>query len=158
MKVFVTGGSGFIGGHLIETLVRGGHEVRALARSASSAAVVGARGAVPVSGDLEQLNDGHVGDAEVVVHAAAYVAEWGTAAQFWTANVEGTERALKAARMAGAITLSARNWRGLPNSHVNGVFLCQKRSLLKPSSIFRTTRSPRRTPSPPRTSTTSWPT
>ena len=49
MKVFVTGGSGFIGGHLIETLVRGGHEVRALARSACSAAVVGARGAVPVT-------------------------------------------------------------------------------------------------------------
>ncbi|XXU80948.1 NAD-dependent epimerase/dehydratase family protein [Sorangium sp. So ce1151] len=33
MKVFVTGGSGFIGGHLIEALVRAGHAVSALARS-----------------------------------------------------------------------------------------------------------------------------
>ncbi|XXY55246.1 NAD-dependent epimerase/dehydratase family protein [Sorangium sp. So ce269] len=33
MEVFVTGGSGLIGGHLIEALVRAGHAVSALARS-----------------------------------------------------------------------------------------------------------------------------
>ena len=37
MKVFVTGGSGFVGGHLIERLVRDGHEVVAMARSDRSA-------------------------------------------------------------------------------------------------------------------------
>lgn len=30
MRVFVTGGSGFVGGHLIERLVRDGHEVVAM--------------------------------------------------------------------------------------------------------------------------------
>lgn len=102
MKVFVTGGSGFVGGHLIEALARGGHQVRALARSDASARAVEALGAVSVRGDLATLSDNHVGEAEVVVHAAAYVEEWGTRAQFWDANVLGTERALKAARMAGA--------------------------------------------------------
>lgn len=102
MKVFVTGGSGFVGGHLIETLARAGHPVRALARSQASADAVAARGASPVLGDLDQLSDAHIGDAEVVIHAAAFVKEWGTREQFWAANVLGTERALKAARLAGA--------------------------------------------------------
>ncbi len=33
MKIFITGGSGFIGSHLLPLLVRGGHEVRCLERS-----------------------------------------------------------------------------------------------------------------------------
>ena len=102
MRVFVTGGSGFVGGHLIEALARAGHTVRALARSDASAQKVAGFGAEPVRGDLDDLNDGHVGDADVVYHAAAYVEEWGTREQFWKANVEGTERALLAAKHAGA--------------------------------------------------------
>ena len=36
MRVFVTGGSGFIGGHVIEKLHASGYEVVALARAAFS--------------------------------------------------------------------------------------------------------------------------
>jgi nucleoside-diphosphate-sugar epimerase len=102
MKVFVTGGSGFVGGHTIEALVRAGHRVRALARSEKSAATVRHYGAEPVEGDLDTLEARHVGDAEGVLHAAAYVEEWGTREQFERANVEGTRRVLAAARAAGA--------------------------------------------------------
>ena len=38
MRALVTGGTGFIGGHLVETLVRRGDEVTALVRSPAKAA------------------------------------------------------------------------------------------------------------------------
>ena len=51
-SAFVTGGSGFIGGRLIERLVADGYGVRALARSDRAAERVRARGAEPERGDL----------------------------------------------------------------------------------------------------------
>ncbi len=50
--VFVTGGSGFVGGAVVEHLVASGVDVRALARSEASADVVVAKGAVPIPGDV----------------------------------------------------------------------------------------------------------
>lgn len=101
MKIFVTGGSGFVGGHLIEALVRRGHDVRALARSDKAAAAVKRYGASPVRGELGAVTRAMMGDAEAVIHAAAFVEEWGTREQFWEANVEGTQNVLDAARAAG---------------------------------------------------------
>ena len=43
--VFVTGGSGFLGGALLDALAERGETVRALARSAAAEAAVAARGA-----------------------------------------------------------------------------------------------------------------
>ena len=53
--VLVTGGSGFVGGALLERLVAQGREVRALARSSDSTARVASLGATPVSGDVLDL-------------------------------------------------------------------------------------------------------
>jgi len=49
---FVTGGSGFVGGKLIQALVSRGWEVRALARGQKAAASVKALGAMPVIAEL----------------------------------------------------------------------------------------------------------
>ena len=90
---FVTGGSGFVGGRLIERLVRDGWTVRALARSDGAADKVEAAGAEPVRGDLGDpaaLQRGARG-AEVAFHAAAKVEDWGDIAEFRRVNVEGTE-------------------------------------------------------------------
>jgi len=101
MRVFVTGGSGFIGGHVIEKFVAAGHDVVALARSESSEKVVKGYGATPVRGDLTNLSAAMMQGCDAVIHAAAFVEEWGTRAEFEEANVHGTQRALDAAKAAG---------------------------------------------------------
>ena len=100
---FVTGGSGFIGGALIERLLAEGWEVRALARSDRAARTVGARGAQAVMGDLDDvpaMTEGARG-ADVAFHAAAHLGEWGARSEFERGNVQGTRNALAAARGAG---------------------------------------------------------
>ncbi|HSE83901.1 MAG TPA: NAD-dependent epimerase/dehydratase family protein, partial [Thermodesulfobacteriota bacterium] len=50
MKAFVTGGTGFIGGHLIKRLLRDGISVKALAREPIKAGNLRKLGAEPVIG------------------------------------------------------------------------------------------------------------
>ena len=100
---FVTGGSGFIGGRLIRRLVGDGRRVRALARSDAAATKVSEAGAEAVRGDLddrESMRRGADG-ADVAVHAAAHLGEWGTRAEFERVNVQGTRNAVEASRAAG---------------------------------------------------------
>jgi nucleoside-diphosphate-sugar epimerase len=56
MHVFVTGGTGHAGSHIIPELVAAGHEVTALARSDESATAVSALGAKVRRGDLGDLD------------------------------------------------------------------------------------------------------
>ncbi|MEA2828874.1 MAG: hypothetical protein QOG43_3313 [Actinomycetota bacterium] len=53
MRVHVTGGSGFLGSHVVTLLVAAGHEVTALARSGAAAQKVTAAGAEAIAGDLD---------------------------------------------------------------------------------------------------------
>jgi len=101
-RVFVTGGSGFVGGRVIRKLRALGVEVAALARSAGSVAAVEALGATAVRGDLDDIAAMQAGmaGADVVVHAAAHVAEHGPLADFLRVTVTGTEHVLAAARAA----------------------------------------------------------
>lgn len=52
MRVFLTGGSGYLGKATVRALRRRGHEVTALARGESSAAALTSLGATPVPGEL----------------------------------------------------------------------------------------------------------
>ncbi|MGW6619625.1 SDR family oxidoreductase [Nocardia sp. NPDC055002] len=72
MRVFVTGGTGHSGSHIIPELVTAGHEVTGLARSDTAAAALYALGAKVRRGDLEDL-DGlkdAAADSEGVIHVA----------------------------------------------------------------------------------------
>ena len=102
-SAFVTGGSGFVGGALIERLRSEGWDVRALARSDAAARKVSERGAEAVTGDLGDtgsLTDGARG-CEVCFHAAAKVEDWGDPADFERMNVHGTQNVIVACREAG---------------------------------------------------------
>jgi nucleoside-diphosphate-sugar epimerase len=73
MRVFLTGGTGYVGSAVLDALVRGGHHVDALVRHNEGAARVQARGAHPVLGDV--LNPATWRDAAAAadgaIHAAA---------------------------------------------------------------------------------------
>lgn len=103
-RVFVTGGSGFVGRALLEELRDRKIAAVALARSDAAAASCAKLGAEVVRGDLDDakaLTEG-IGGCDVVIHAAAHVQEWGPLADFERINVGGTERVLAAAEAAGA--------------------------------------------------------
>ena len=73
MRVFLTGGTGYVGSAVLESLVRGGHHVVALVRHGEAAARVQARGAHPVIGDLlhpAAWRDA-AASADGAIHAAA---------------------------------------------------------------------------------------
>jgi nucleoside-diphosphate-sugar epimerase len=100
---FVTGGSGFVGGRLIERLRGEGITVRALARSDTAAQRVSALGAEAVRGDLSDTDAMRAGaqGCDTAFHAAATLGDWGTREEFERGNVQGTANVLAACEQAG---------------------------------------------------------
>ncbi|MFC1529870.1 NAD-dependent epimerase/dehydratase family protein [Gemmatimonadota bacterium] len=92
MKVFLTGGSGFIGKVTGELLHREGYEVFAIARSAAAAGKVEAWGGTVVEGDITTPGEWQerLRACDAVVHAAASVGDWSKTEEYWSVNVEGT--------------------------------------------------------------------
>lgn len=99
-NIFITGASGFIGG-AIATALSGRHIVQAMSRSAAGDATIRSLGATPVRAELGAVRSEHLSGCDTVIHCAAFVKQWGTRDQFWTANVEGTRQLLTVARQAG---------------------------------------------------------
>jgi len=102
MHIFVTGASGFVGGAATKALVAKGHLVSAMSRSESADAKIRGFGGAPVRCDLENVTPAHVAGADVVLHCAAFVEQWGPPDAWKRFNVDGTARMLAAAREGAA--------------------------------------------------------
>lgn len=98
--VALTGGTGFVGGHILRRLAGAGWQVRALARRTGALPQTSA--ATAVTGDLESeaALAALVTGADTVVHCAGLVAARSDA-EFYRINAEGTARLLRAAGAAG---------------------------------------------------------
>ncbi|SEK22745.1 Nucleoside-diphosphate-sugar epimerase [Roseateles sp. YR242] len=101
-RLFLTGGSGYVGRNLIRHFVGQKVEVVALARSAEARRVVQALGAIPFEGDLfsPHLAAGMQG-CQAFIHAAADTGHGPANADQRRTNVEGTRAVFTAAAQAG---------------------------------------------------------
>ena len=98
MRVCVTGATGFIGGALVDRLLRDGASVRVLARPSPRADALAKRGAEVIQGDLSNSEalDEAVRGTEVVFHTAAMVEGGGSRREFIETNLGGTQQVFEA--------------------------------------------------------------
>jgi nucleoside-diphosphate-sugar epimerase len=98
MKVLVTGGTGFVGHHLIDALLRRGDSVTALIRTPSKAAGLAERGVRLVAGDLGDTASmaAAARHQDVVYHLAGLVTARNEA-EFLAVNRDGAARLAAAA-------------------------------------------------------------
>jgi dihydroflavonol-4-reductase len=105
MRVFVTGGTGFIGGEVVRQLRERGDDLVCLVRNPEKGRKLAELGCELVSGDLgdaDAIRHGMNG-CDGAIHAAAMYEVGIPASQrpaMWEANVAGTERVLSAALAA----------------------------------------------------------
>lgn len=101
-KIFITGGSGFVGQNLIPLLIQKGYSVSALARSQSAISKVENLGAIAVKGDLnnrQAIADG-VKNADTVFHLAASVDFFATEQVLYNLHVKATALLLEESQKA----------------------------------------------------------
>lgn len=103
MTVLVTGGTGFVGSHVISAMLAGGHEVRGLVRSRVKAEALELGSVEWVAGDLSAVDtlEAATRGVSAIVHLAGLVAAR-SELEFMAVNRDGTERLLRAAAGTGA--------------------------------------------------------
>ena len=106
MKVLVTGASGFVGGHMVETLLKAGHAVRGLSRELPTGARLKAGVEYVDGADValsSTLTPQMFHEVDAVVHLIGIIQE-GTGNQtFQRIHVDGTQNLVDAA-MEGGLT------------------------------------------------------
>lgn len=149
MKVFLTGATGFVGGHLLKRLVDEGHTVRALVRDPRNTNIPPNSQIELVHGDVAEgtgLDEGTKG-CDAVIHLVGIIAESGKAT-FESVHHVGTRNVVEAAlrnrigrfvhmsalgvRADGVSEYQTSKWKGEEAVRGSGIPYC----ILRPSLIF----------------------
>ncbi len=99
MNIFITGGTGFIGGHLLKMLSSKGHRIFCLVRNRQKAEIMRKGGITPIFGDIrddnfiKQMPEG----LDLVCHLAGILGKWGISNKIYEdIHIRGTENLLRA--------------------------------------------------------------
>ena len=123
MRFFITGATGFIGAHLVESLISQGHEVHALCRSESRASKLNKKTKILI-GDLfdrATITKGMEG-CDYVVHLAAHAKAWAKdSGTFYRINVTGSRLVLEASRELGVRRTIVVSTAGIYGASFDGI-------------------------------------
>lgn len=111
-EILVTGGTGFLGSHLIPALQDRGDSVRVLALPAEETSLLEARGVAVYRGDIRdpQAVVAAMQDVEGVMHLAGMMGVWRPIEDYRAVNVTGTENVCRAALAEGARVVHVSSW------------------------------------------------
>jgi dihydroflavonol-4-reductase len=104
MRIFVTGGTGFIGSHVVTRLADRGHVLHCLARPSSSTQLLERIGAIIITGDLTDRGSlkGGMAGCDWVINVAGTYEFWVPDRRvFQRVNVEGTRNVMECALEEG---------------------------------------------------------
>ena len=121
-KIFITGGTGFIGRKLAMKLANEGNKVVALIRSKSKAEALQHENISFVEGDLfnlEALAEGMSGSSEVY-HLAAFASVWAKGDTFEQVNINGTINILETAKKEGVDKIVVTSTAGVIGPAIDG--------------------------------------
>jgi nucleoside-diphosphate-sugar epimerase len=143
MRIYLTGGTGYIGRVLARRLREDGHEVRALVRKTSNRTPLEELGIACFEGDITDrysLREGMSG-ADWVIHAAAEVSMEGAKERFEAANVQGSENVASLAQKLGVgrfLSVSSIAYFG--GSPDDGSAATESHRPMPPPSIYSATK------------------
>jgi len=142
--IFIAGASGFVGGHLIDALLKSGYKLRCLARSEKAQKLFNGRGIETVPGDITmpETLDGALNDIDFVIHLVGIMEEKGTVT-FERVHVEGTKNLIAEAKRAGvkhffyqsALGANKESWSGYLRTKAEAEEIVKTSNM--PYTIFR---------------------
>ncbi len=121
MRALVTGGTGFIGSHLVDELLSQNYQVQVLRRPTSTMTYLEGKDVMVSVGDLSDATSllSATKDVDVVFHVAALPRDWGTRKEFFEVNLNGTKSLLDASvknEVPRFVFMSSAAVYGFPNT------------------------------------------